>query len=342
MPQSLPQGGSLMPHNRSPIDTEISAQAIDWLLQQRDPDFQNWDGFMAWLEISPDHNAAYEAAAMLDDELDALPRTAPSMAAALPTIAANDDELDAHRRPLQSSTARSRRWFGGALAAALIAAVTIPNIGFFTGSDTRRISTLAGMTETVTLPDGSRIDINGNSVLELDKSRPRFARLESGEAMFHIVHDEKAPFTVESGGAKIVDLGTAFNVIRTEDHTSVAVSEGLVVFNPGKDNVRMRAGQGVDAADDRKGRATRKKVDVAAVGGWRSGLLVYQEAPLSDVVADLHRTTGMEISVSVDAADLVFRGALSIDPDSKRTVEDLAALSGTRVLKQGRGWMLSR
>lgn len=323
-----------MPNKFSSFAPAVQAAALDWVIRQRDPDFLDWDGFMAWLEAAPDHNAAYEAASVLDAELDSL--SAAPAATPLPQPANDLGPTVPARRNI------SRRWFGGALAAALVAAIALPNLDMFASGDTRRISTLAGLHESITLPDGSRIEVNGGSILELDPKRPRFARLEQGEAMFHIVHDEKAPFVVESGGAKIVDLGTAFNVIRTEDHTSVAVSEGLVVFNPDKDNVRMRAGQGVDAADDRKGRAKRKKVDVAAVGGWRTGLLVYQDAPLSDVVADLHRTTGMDVSVSVDAADIVFRGALTINADGQQTIDDLAALSGTRVLKQGQGWMLSR
>lgn len=343
-----------MPNN-NPIlpDPARDAAALGWVLRQRDPQFSDWDGFSAWLEADPQNNTAYECMAVLDDGLDELPVAAGTAGAGasstrLPTPANDDvaDNNDADNDGAWSAAlatpSRHRRWFGGAIAAALVAALALPGVTGWLSSDMRRIQTLAGQPETITLADGSRIDINGGSVLELDTSRPRFARLNSGEAMFHIVHRKDAPFVVESGGARIVDLGTAFNVVRSDHHTSVAVSEGLVVFNPDSDNVRMRAGQGVSAADDRKSKPRAKPVDVAAVGGWRSGLLVYNGAPLSEVVADLHRTTGMEISVSVDAADLPFRGALTIEPDGQRTVEDLAALSGTRVLRQGRGWMLSR
>lgn len=339
-----------MPNNNSILpDPAREAAAIGWLLNLRDPQFTDWDGFAIWLESDPQNNAAYESMAVLDAGLDDLPRSAASPDSGTPSIplpapwptAANDD--DGVSFPAQAFPSRlHRRWFGGAIAAALIAAIALPSLNGWLSNDVRRIQTLAGQSETITLADGSRIDINGGSVLELDDQRPRFARLSTGEAMFHIVHRKDAPFVVESGGARIVDLGTAFNVVRSDTHTSVAVSEGLVVFNPDSDNVQMRAGQGVNAADDRTSRPRAKPVDVAAVGGWRSGLLVYNGAPLSEVVADLHRTTGMEISVSVDAADLPFRGALTIDPDGQRTVDDLAALSGTRVLRQGRGWMLSR
>jgi transmembrane sensor len=340
-----------MPHNEG---IAHAAAANNWLIRQRDPDFADCDDFISWLEADPAHAAIYDELALLDHRLDDLadladapesnmvgsmePSTGGHAASraisAAAATAANDDG--------RGRWSSSRRWFGGALAAALIAAIAIPNLAPLLDRDVRRIETAAGQQESITLADGSRIDINGDSVLELVENRPRYARLTSGEAMFHIVHRDDEPFLVETQGANILDLGTAFNVKRQNGETTVAVSEGVVVFNPKSDNVKMRAGQALVAPDKRQGRLRTKSVDVAAVGGWRDGLLVYNGAPLSQVAADLHRTTGMDVSVSVDAADINFRGALSISTDSQQTIEDLAALSGTRALKQGRGWMLSR
>jgi transmembrane sensor len=322
-----------MPHNEiSPRE----AAANEWIILQRDPKFARWDEFMAWLEESPANADLYAELAALDERLSDLPMTASAVADQPPALvsAANDDT--------PHTSALSRRWFGAAMAAALIAAIAIPTLPHLLHPEVRLIQTAAGQQESVTLPDGSRIDINGGSVVELIENRPRFARLTSGEAMFHIVHQADKPFIVETTGARIMDLGTAFNVRREDGETSVAVSEGVVVFNPDSDNVKMRAGQGLTAADDRKSRPRAKAVDIASVGGWRDGLLVYNGVALSQVAADLHRTTGMEVSVSVDAADISFRGALTLNADGQRTIDDLAALSGTRALPQGRGWMLSR
>src|SRR3546814_12300513 len=91
------------------------------------------------------------------------------------------------------------------MAAAIVGMIGVSGLGLFDGAD--RIETLAGEHRTVELADGSKIEINGASVVEIDADRPRFARLESGEAMFHVVHRDDDPFVVEPGGAKIVDLG---------------------------------------------------------------------------------------------------------------------------------------
>ncbi|APZ98094.1 iron dicitrate transport regulator FecR [Sphingopyxis sp. QXT-31] len=306
--------------------TAIEARAIDWVIAQRDPAFADWYAFADWLAEDPAHAAAYDAVALLDADLDALP------ARPAAPVAANDEAPRV--RPSR------RAWFGGAIAAALVAAITVPNIGLF--GDPNRIQTAPGEHRTLELADGSRIEINGGSVVTLDEERPRFAKLESGEAMFHVVHRESDPFVVETGGARLVDLGTAFNVVRRDRATSVAVSEGIVVYNPHRDNVRMVAGEGIEARDGEKSAPKVRKIDSATIGGWRSGQLVYADTPLSVVAGDLRRTAGIAVSVSPEAADLPFRGALVIGADKGRAITDLAALSGTRAERRGDGWVLTR
>lgn len=301
------------------------ARAIDWLIRQRDPDFGDWDGFADWLAEAPEHAAIYDAIASLDQDLDALPP------AHTPSVAIMPDTL---RRPSR------RAWLGGAVAAALVAVVGLSALNPL--GNAGRIETAAGEHRTIELADGSKIEINGASVLEIDKNRPRFARLESGEAMFHVVHRDDDPFVVETGDAKIVDLGTAFNVVRRDRRTSVAVSEGIVLYNPDRDKVRLVAGKGIEARDDDRQPPVVQDVDVASIGGWRGGLLVYNGTPLAIVAEDLERTAGMRVRIAPEAADLSFRGALIVDKDRSRTIADLAALSGTTAQRQGDGWILTR
>lgn len=309
---------------RPDIDS-IEARAIDWLIRQRDPAFDDWEGFTDWLGEDPDHAAIYDAVASLDQDLGALPPAAKPMAATVPTT------------PRRASR---RGWFGGAMAAALVAVIALSTLNPFASAD--RIETAAGEQRTIELADGSRIEINGGSVVEIDKDRPRFARLESGEAMFHVVHRDNDPFVVETGSNRIVDLGTAFNVVRRERQTSVAVSEGIVLYNPDRDKVRLIAGKAIEVRDDDRKAPVVQDVDVASIGGWRSGLLVYNGAPLAVVAEDLKRTAGMDVRIAPAAADLSFRGALIIDKNRGRTIADLAALSGTKVQRQGDGWILTR
>ena len=308
-----------------PDPSPAEASAIDWLVRQRDPTFDDWDGFADWLGEDSGHAAIYDAIASLDQDLDALPPVAKALSAPMPIT------------PRRTSR---RGWFGGAIAAALVAVIGLSTLNPF--GNANRIETAAGEHRTIKLADGSRIEINGGSVIETDKDRPRFARLESGEAMFHVVHRNDDPFVVETGDDRIVDLGTAFNVVRRERQTSVAVSEGVVLYNPDRDKVRVVAGKAIEARDDDSKPPVVQDVDVASVGGWRTGLLVYNGAPLAVVADDLKRTAGMDVEVAPAAAALSFRGALIIDKNRNRTISDLAALSGTKAARQGDGWILTR
>ena len=307
------------------MKTGIEARAIDWLVRQRDPAFADWDRFADWLAENPAHAEVYDVLASLDRDLDALP------------LATKPSVVIRHESPRRPSR---RMWFGGAIAAALVAVVAVPQLDLFGTSD--RIETAAGEHRSITLADGSTIEVNGASVVELDRDRPRFARLASGEAMFHVVHREGDPFVVEAGAARVVDLGTAFNIVRRDRRTSVSVSEGVVLYNPDRDKVRVEAGQAIDAGDSDTTPPTVRPIDVANVGGWRTGLLVYNDAPLTVVAEDLKRTAGIEVSIAPGAEGQSFRGALIVDKDRARTVADLAALSGTSAERRGDGWVLTR
>jgi transmembrane sensor len=77
----------------------------------------------------------------------------------------------------------------------------------------------------VTLPDGSNVYLNRNTKLSYRQNFGRHGRnvTLSGEAFFDITHDEKNPFTIDAGKARIRVLGTSFNVITSNADSSVEV-----------------------------------------------------------------------------------------------------------------------
>ncbi len=301
-------------------------QAIDWVIRQRDPAFDAWEAFTDWLEADVAHADAYDRMAMMDAEFEALPVPVPDMV---------EDEAPYETQPATRFVNR-RAWIGGAMAAALVGAIGLSMFG----NDVTRIETRAGEHQSITLADGSRIDINGGSVVELDKDRPRYAKLESGEAMFHVIHRDGDPFTVDTAGAKLVDMGTAFNVIQRKDGLSVAVSEGIVLYNPASENVRLDAGRALRVKVN--GKPIVSDIDISGVGGWRTGQLFYSGAPLSEVAADLTRTAGIKVSIAPAVAARPFHGALLVGADKAQAVDDLAALAGLRADKQADGWVLAQ
>lgn len=306
-------------------DRTIKAAAIDWTIRQRDPEFAEWEAFADWLAADPAHGDAYHQAQALDDELSALPppTLAPPVVVPLPA-----------RKPLWS---RRSVWMSGAIAASVAVLVGVSQLA----PSTYPVETAMGEQRELVLADGSRIEMNGGTLLLLDKRDERKIRMEHGQALFIVVHRAEAPFRVSAGESRFVNIGTIFDVTQNAQQTSVAVSEGAVAFNPDSENVRIDAGKRLTVSEA-SGEAVLTSVDAAQVGGWREGQLIYDGVPLAAVAAEVERTTGFRIRTTADTAGILFRGALNTGADAERLAGDLAALSGTRAVRDAEGWTLSK
>ena len=294
-------------------------QAVQWIVRTRDPAFDDWDAFTAWLEESPANARAYDALALADaefaDHLAAQPEKAEPAPAAQPTR-------------------RSALIF--ALAASVVGMIGYSALT--TGPDPVTYQTAAGERRTLTLADGSRIDMNGSTRLIVEGER--LARLERGEALFTVVHDEDDPFVVESRGARIVDVGTVFNVIRTDEALDLAVGEGEVIYNPDGEAVRLPAGTALHAADIAN-QVRVRETSRAAVGAWRQGRLVYDGATLELVAADLGRNLGMAVEVERGIAMRPFSGVIRLDGGGEPALRRAAAVLGLNPRRNERGWTLT-
>lgn len=311
-------------------EQRISEQAAEWAVRTRDSAFLEWDGFIAWLEADPAHNIAYEQAVLAAEDAAALLATVPAPVAApiaLPEPA-NDEPARFGRR----------RLLGGMVAASLLA-VTTYAVMQPAGGSLETVRTEPGQRRTIELADGSRIAINGGTTLVTDRERPRFARLETGEAAFFVVHNVRDPFVVEAGGATLQDAGTTFNVRRGDKRTEVAVSEGLVIYNPSAEAVRLPPGKQLRVTDGRT--PVVGSVAVDTVAGWRSGRLVYDGATLADVAADLQRNTGQRVSAAPAVAGRSFTGVITLEGGNERLSTRLGPLLGVNVQRNDQGWTLT-
>jgi len=300
--------------------------ALDWVIRLRDPAFDGWDAFEAWLSADPAHAEVYQRLAVADRDIGDLLGSAPSLARA-PAVAPP--------KPVRPPFTR-RAWLGGAIAASVAGL-----IGF--GLIDRQpalypIETAPGMRRTITLEDGSRIALNGGTRILIDRKQARHATLERGEALFDVVHDDSAPFRVAVGDATLVDLGTRFNVVREGEATAVQVAEGAVVYNPDGEAVRLDAGRALRAVD---GEAHLQLADVApaAVAGWREGRLIYDGQTMAEVAADLARWSGQPVRAAPQVAGRRFRGVLSLG-DGEDIVR-LAPLLDVDIRRDGRSWILA-
>lgn len=298
-------------------------EAIAWTLRLPAGDAETWRAFSLWLSASPANLDAYERAAEADRLLvdwgsqDRAPAT--------------EDEAD------ERAPARARWWVGGGLSVALAAAAAwfllVP-----AAPDLYSVETLAGVRQSVTLPGGSRIDLNGVSKLTLDRDNPRYARLDSGEALFWVGTNKDAPFHVEAGDADIRNIGTIFDVRVEPGMVSVEVGEGAVRLDAGEQTIDLSAGERAQFSGRR---VTRGRLEPATVGSWVDGQLSFSSATLGEVARDIERASGIEVTADPALEARRFSGNIMVDDDRDAFRRRLSAVLGVDVRLVGDRWVLA-
>ena len=165
--------------------------------------------------------------------------------------------------------------------------------------------TPVGSRDSVRLPDGSLVVLGPGSRLVVPASYGTVERAIDfhGEGFFDVLHDDAHGFVVRSGTASIRDVGTKF-VVRNSDSVSVSVTvrEGAVLLRGESDTLDRDAGvvlHGGDVGDLQQGGRPRVRRGVSSEDdvAWMSGRLVFREASLDDVAAELRRWYGIELRV---------------------------------------------
>ncbi|AZD68243.1 FecR family protein [Pseudomonas chlororaphis] len=193
--------------------------------------------------------------------------------------------------------------------AASVLAVAV-GLGLFSGLNqsalySAEFATALGERRHVALPDGSQVDLNSRSrLLVRYEQGQRSVELSEGEAMFSVEHDSSRPFVVAAGPGKVTVTGTRFDVRRDASQTRVAVEQGRVKVQgrdaADSDFVNLTAGLGT--AVDAQGKvAAAYAVDPQALTAWRSGKLVFNNASLSEVAAEVSRYREQPLRVGSEA-----------------------------------------
>lgn len=304
----------------------VMDEAIAWHLGLEQAGSEEWHRFVRWLEADPAHAEAYDRLTMENAALSparpgplASPRTAGVV-------------LVARRGWL--------RWGGvggGVIAAAAAAWLAFVPVAIL--PDSYIVETKPGMRHTVTLPDGTLVEMNGGTRLVLDRNAPRLATLERGEAVFHVVHHADRPFEVRSGGVTLRDVGTVFNVARSGPALRVAVAEGSVLYQPEKEAVPLTRGMAL-ATRDGEDKVTLMHVAAESVGSWSDGRLDFRDVALTTVAEDVSRSTGTRLTIAPEMAGRLFTGTLRLDRPSDDVMRSLAALADGELYRDGPSWVI--
>jgi transmembrane sensor len=269
--------------------------------------------FKAWKSQSRHHQMAAQALQALWADLDVL--------AELRVEADGGARPPARRAPLRFSRGLAAAVVGSIAASIAAVAVVLhvsdrppPPQAPAAVQPGQVYETALGKQRTVNLADGSSVQLNTNSRLEVRYSPgARDLRLVRGEAFFEVAHDAQRPFTVVAGSGVVQALGTAFAVRVGERDMHVTLTKGVVRLrraSPGEPTgagawrdvavLTARPGQHAEALVTPEGirREAVSSEFVARELSWRQGMLVFDDEPLADALADMRRYTDVEVELA--------------------------------------------
>ncbi len=217
------------------------------------------------------------------------------------------DLLGDLRHPGHEAQPRAER-FSGLLkiAAVFIAVLAIGGAGaaWYLSPRLRTYSTPLGGHETVTFADGTRIELNTDTVLRARMTTDqRIVWLDRGEAFFQVKHDATHPFVVVAGNRRITDLGTKFLVRREPKKLEVAVAQGRVWFDAAGKSAdtqsRLLSPGDVALATSTRVSVMRKSAhSIETELSWRKGMLVFKHTTLAAAAAEFNRYNRQKLVIA--------------------------------------------
>lgn len=222
------------------------------------------------------------------------------------------DRLAALRRPMretpvQTAPARNLPFFARIAAAVVVVGALGAGAAFYAAEPAAKTyATEIGGRETITLRDGSQIELNTDSAVRVALSeKERKVWLDKGEVFFQVRHNAKRPFVVIASGHRIVDIGTKFTVRREARGLSVAVTEGKVQLESSDGKAKpttLVAGQ-VALADAKSVSIAKKPVEVLSTElKWRTGLIEFRYSTLAEAAKEFNRYNRNKLVIADPAA----------------------------------------
>lgn len=290
------------------VDRTVKDEALGWVLRRESRGLSPAEtrALEAWLARSPEHRSIFTEADIFWSAVSQLEHH-PRLEAKLRWADVSVDRGRWTRRSIAASVAAAVLGLGSATALYL----NQPPRSLVT----QTFSTAVGQQATVTLPDGSSVTLNTDTLVrtKADEGR-RLVYLDKGQAYFRVAKNPRHPFVVTAAGRTVTALGTAFEVRVDKGALKVVLVEGKVRVESARPAVApsvtgsaaapatspgapmatdMSAGSQLVAPDDADWRLTR--TNVARETSWLRGQIIFDDEPLGDVVTELNRYSARKI-----------------------------------------------
>ncbi len=326
-------------HRLTPAQ-DVEQQAADWLvrLDSDRPLSQNeLRQLKSWMQTSPAHREQLQRLTQYWHSANQLAE----LSFPLPG-SPRPDGLIANMRYQFRQLFTSARQATATLSAVFTLCMTIAiglliNSGDISGVSGNGIyQTRIGEQNTITLADGSVIQLNTNSRLQVNYvDQQRQVVLMAGEAHFEVAKDPDRPFLVKAGQGMVRAVGTAFSVRLNPEALRVTVTEGKVAListtepaatapdipqSAPEQHTRgyLVQGQSVDfkpAQQEGLGSQVHQLQarDLEHELAWRQGLLLFAGEPLKEVIDEVNRYTKLDIQIiDSEIADISIGGQFKV------------------------------
>ncbi|MET1077068.1 MAG: FecR family protein [Pseudomonas sp.] len=305
------------------LDPEVIHQAAQWFvqLQSADTSGHEQEACARWRASHADHEAAWQRALHICQRLGQLP--------AGPGMAALGRRQRVNRRDL--------------LKTLMLAGVALP-LGWtsYRGASAQGwladYRTAHGQRRTVALADGSQLQLNGASALDLAYSSDcRQLHLLQGQALLDLVAQAQ-PFLVRTEHGCVGGQAARFDIRLDGDATRVAVLQGqlqLRLRDSTQPPLQLQAGQQVRFDGGASGPVQALQGQPEA---WTRGVLQLQDGRLDEFAAALQRYRRGYVTCAAEVAGLRLSGTFQLD-NSTPVLDSLAQVLPVRVVYRTRYWV---
>lgn len=177
--------------------------------------------------------------------------------------------------------------------------------------DGQEIASAVGEQKRIRLADGSNILLDSATTVRVAYSdEERDIELVRGQAKFDVAHDARRPFHVRMGERDVVAVGTSFNILREGSTLQVSLLEGKVLISrlEQQDSLRRYLGSedrvplltlspGQQYEERRGAEPSLRAFDKFTVSSWEQGMIVFDNALLSDAAATVNRHSPKKLIV---------------------------------------------
>jgi transmembrane sensor len=192
--------------------------------------------------------------------------------------------------------------------------------------------TAVGERRQVGLANGLSLDLNTHTSISLRSAPGRTGiHLSEGEIAVSAKLPSSQLFVAYVSSGTVSAQQADFDVRTTDDGFRATCLEGTLQVVCNQKRVELGAGEAVLSSNDALGRTTQ--VDASVVSGWRRGKLIFYDASLSSIVAEINRyRPGRIVITSSDLAARRFSASFQIARTSG-IVDDIQRLAGASAVR---------